>query len=172
MKIKQLSKERLDEAVEMFEKVFPKNEWPKFSMEASLGIIDPRKMKGFSGGNERYFWIAIEKNKLVGAIGIYNYPADTNEARWVNWFGVDPKQRGKGYGKKLLKFALDHIKKRNFKFARLYTSSEPLEKNAQFLYESKGLSIPKDSKRLMKICGESDPTIIVREKSLYLKPGA
>jgi len=54
------------------------------------------------------FWVAIdENNNVVGTTGIYTYIKDENEAIWLAWFCVDPEQRGKGIGKKLIEYSIN-----------------------------------------------------------------
>jgi ribosomal protein S18 acetylase RimI-like enzyme len=98
------------------------------------------------------FWVAIDENSnVVGITGIYSYLKDREDAIWLAWFCVDPEQRGKGIGKKLIEYTLDVTKKYNKKYFRLYTSSDPNEAAAQYLYEKYGFKIVKEEKRMFYI---------------------
>ena len=95
------------------------------------------------------FWVAIdENNNVVGTTGIYTYIKDENEAIWLAWFCVDPEQRGKGIGKKLIEYSINMAREYKKKYFRLYTSSDPNEAAAQNLYEKYGFKVIKKKKKL------------------------
>ena len=106
------------------------------------------------------FWIAVnDENKVAGTTGLYRCLKDENEAVWLAWFCVAPKDRGKGVGKQLLWFSIEKAKKMNARYLRLYTSDDPNEKQAQLLYEKFGL---KEIRRVKKLFY----TKIIRELKL------
>ncbi|MCD4847410.1 MAG: GNAT family N-acetyltransferase [Candidatus Aegiribacteria sp.] len=95
------------------------------------------------------FWVAIdEDNNVVGTTGIYTYIKDENEAIWLAWFCVDPEQRGKGIGKKLIEYSINMAREYKKKYFRLYTSSDPNEAAAQNLYDKYGFKVIKRGKKL------------------------
>jgi GNAT superfamily N-acetyltransferase len=85
-------------------------------------------------------WLEVnEEGTVCGIVGHYRTTKDFKEAVWISWYGVDPSQRGKGYGKKLLDYAIAQAREKAVDYVRLYTGDDELEKQAQFLYESRGL---------------------------------
>ena len=92
-------------------------------------------------------WVAVNDNgDVCGTTGLYAYTKDENEAVWLSWFCVDPKQRGQGIGKQLLRFSIDTARNRGNKYLRLYTSTDSNEAEAQGLYEKFGIKIVKEKK--------------------------
>jgi GNAT superfamily N-acetyltransferase len=86
------------------------------------------------------FWVALgEKKDVLGTTGLYRYIKDQHEALWLAWFCVAPKARGTGMGKKLLSFSVTEAEKVGVRYLRLYTSDDPIESKAQYLYENFGL---------------------------------
>jgi GNAT superfamily N-acetyltransferase len=53
---------------------------------------------------------------------------------------VAPHERGQGIGKQLLAFSLEEARKTGLPYLRLYTGDDPIEREAQRLYESFGLT--------------------------------
>tara|TARA_Y100000310_G_scaffold345508_1_gene465799 strand:+ start:4939 stop:5202 length:264 start_codon:yes stop_codon:yes gene_type:complete len=66
---------------------------------------------------------------------------DENEAYWLGWMCVHSDYIGKGFGSKLISFAVKKAKKDGKKFLRLYTSEDPAQAKAQKVYEKKGFRI-------------------------------
>ncbi len=95
------------------------------------------------------FWVALsEKKDILGTTGLYRYNKDKYEALWLAWFCVAPEARGKGIGKTLLAFSIREARKAGVRYLRLYTSDDPNERDAQFLYEKFGL---KETERQRKL---------------------
>ncbi|WP_299391791.1 GNAT family N-acetyltransferase [uncultured Gelidibacter sp.] len=73
--------------------------------------FDPSEEQDFidylKNGLEDYF-VYDEHSKILGAGGI-NYLPEEQLAR-ISWDMVDPKMHGKGIGKKLLEFRINHVK--------------------------------------------------------------
>ncbi len=110
------------------------------------------------------FWVALsEKKDIFGTTGLYRYNKDKYEALWLAWFCVAPEARGKGIGKTLLAFSIREARKAGVRYLRLYTSDDPNERDAQFLYEKFGL---KETERQRKLFY----TKIYRELDLWPKP--
>jgi GNAT superfamily N-acetyltransferase len=86
------------------------------------------------------FWVALnETNRVVGTTGLYSYLRDCDEAVWLAWFCVAPNERGQGIGKQLLAFSIEEARKTGLPYLRLYTGDDPIEREAQRLYERFGL---------------------------------
>ena len=120
---------------------------PGLSLSASL---NPDRLKNhwekFQLAKLEYF-VAIDdaSGDLAGVVGLYEKTIDPGNV-WLAWFFVDPNQRGKGFGEKLLRLTIDKARSYNYKALRLYTSTAPEELAAQNLYEKVGLKIIDESK--------------------------
>ncbi|MFH1065997.1 MAG: GNAT family N-acetyltransferase, partial [Nanoarchaeota archaeon] len=68
------------------------------------------------------FWIAKDRENIIGAVAINGVKAD-KEGAHLRWFIVDPKYHGKGIGDTLLRNAVDFCKKAKFKKVYLWTFS-------------------------------------------------
>lgn len=122
---------------------------PKIWLPAS---INPQEYLEYYNRNktiEVVYYIVIDEdmNKVIGTIGYYNQQEDVAEASWVAWFVVDKDYRNKGIGSKLFSFILNKVKKKGKKYLRLYTSTSPLEKNAQGFYERRGMKILREEQK-------------------------
>ena len=110
MEIIPLTKDYLKEMYNLVKKVFPyeRDEDILNPIEGSLGInMEKNKpwLKEKQCTSVNYF-IVIQDNKIIGTTGVYTTEEDENEAYWLAWFCVDPKERGKGIGNKLLEFVI------------------------------------------------------------------
>lgn len=79
-------------------------------------------------------WIVEDQGKIVGSIGIVA-KKDSDEAQ-LRWFFLLPALRGKGFGSKLIKKALDYCRFQNFKSVFLWTVTDL--KAAAHVYQSFG----------------------------------
>jgi len=117
-------------------------------------------MKIFGYTDLLEYYVAVDENDhLCGTTGFYSNKEDEDVAIWLSWFCVDPEYRGRGIAKQLIEFSIEEAKRRGYKCFRLYTSDDPNEANAQFLYEKYGF----------KVTGEEQKngyTIFYREKLL------
>ncbi len=168
-RIVELSKERLEEAINFIEGLFKIDskdlDHPRRFLPASLSPDTERSKKIYRSTQckEVKYFMAIDKklNKIIGIIGYYANKFDSKEADWLAWFAVNPNYRREGIGKKLLEFIKKNSIKRRKKFLRLYTDPEE-EKEAQLFYEKIGLREVK-RKRLPYI---KNGNIIYREMKL------
>ncbi|MCL2377486.1 MAG: GNAT family N-acetyltransferase [Defluviitaleaceae bacterium] len=94
------------------------------------------------------YWVALNENdEICGTTGLYAEKDDFHEALWLSWFCVNPNMRGQGIGKQLLEFSIDTAREYKKKYLRLYTSDDPNEAAAQFLYEKYGFRIVRTEKK-------------------------
>ena len=70
--------------------------------------------------NYTQFWLVYSGEKVVGMTGLSSYPKYPKDA-FMEWYGVLPEERGKGYGEKIFKWTVRQAKKLGFKNFRLYT---------------------------------------------------
>jgi len=155
MEIKHLSKENLNQAIKLVLKVFPYSEPTdeEYAPKWFKASLNPAKYKkDFKEVSVTYvkYWVAIEKDKVIGAIGIYTYKKDEKEANWLAWFFVDPNYRNKKIGSKLLDYIIEKTKEQKKTYLRLFTSSNPNEAKAQKIYDKRGFKITKIEKEVDK----------------------
>lgn len=104
----------------------------RYTMElAALGISDPA------------YWVAFYKGRVIGVTGFYYKPEDRNEAVWGGWTVYDASSRsGISRAKVLmLKKTIIEAHATGRKFYRLYTSTVPVEAQANYLYDRVGLKV-------------------------------
>lgn len=163
MKIQKLSKKYLNQAIDLTLRVFTDTKpedfdyppkWLKYSIENKLPYV-----------SSLGYFIAIEKEKVIGLAGLYELPQDNKESNWLAWFCVDPKFRGKGLGKRLLGLMIKKTKKSKKKYLRLYTSDGEIEKVARKLYEKLGF---KETRR-KKLPKKNETRIYMELKLNYSK---
>ena len=103
MKIVPLNEKSLKEAEKLLEKVFHPSKEEKLTLISS---IYPKKYEEYlkkHNFKELKYYVLVENKKFIGMIGLYAYD---KESYWLGWFCVDEKYRSKGFGKKLLDFAI------------------------------------------------------------------
>lgn len=81
------------------------------------------------------FWIEIIENKIIGTVGIRQIDFFQRIAELKSMY-VLPEYQGKGYGRKLMEFALSKAKTLNYKTIRLDTTLDSYK--ALDLYEKNG----------------------------------
>jgi GNAT superfamily N-acetyltransferase len=149
IKIKPLTKDKINEAIALIERIFDSSptdiDSPRIWFPASLYPEKYKKYYEKLGVIECRYFLAIdsETDKIIGTTGYYELKGDKNEADWLGWFSVSPEYRRKGIGTKLLEFIKNKSKIRGKKYLRLYTTDSPEEKPAQKFYDSVRLEIKK-----------------------------
>lgn len=124
IKLVKITPKNVDIAHKMENIIFP-------HYDAYNNYLDSFKVSSI---NEYYI---IEVNRVyVGISGIYYYK-DYPEDAWLGWFGLLEEYRGKHYGEQALALFEITAKRRNFKYARLYTDRFGNDKAKQF-YEAHG----------------------------------
>ena len=96
----------------------------------------------YTGGTERMrITASSDKDDLVGVLDLN--PQGLN----ISNIGISPKHRGKGYGKRLMHYALTTLKERGDEQAKLRVHAE--NKRAIALYESVGMTRGRSFKALI-----------------------
>lgn len=90
-------------------------------------------MLGASNFDPGLWFLLYHQNELVGAALCFAYP----EYGWIRQIAVDPAQRGRGLGSKLLQYTFSVFSKRGLKSVRLGVESD--NENAFRLYEQVGM---------------------------------
>ena len=113
LKFISLSKENLKIAQEIQKKIFPE-EYMNETLENSLTSASDYSSQ---------FWLVKKNKRFIGLTGIYFYPEHPKDA-WLNWFGVIPEYRRKGYGRKIFYRTYAWVRRLGFDAFRLYTDAE------------------------------------------------
>lgn len=82
------------------------------------------------------YYLAYLGSVPIAITGLYEYPNYPSEM-WLAWFGVLPEYQGMGYGKKVLNWSMNEVKRRGKNILRLYTDEEGMA-SAVNLYKSQG----------------------------------
>ena len=163
-KIVELDDAMIPQAKALVAKVFPSQDFvERISFWVYKHKANPvmKAALGLSGSMSVYrYWVALNENgDICGTTGLYSEKSDIHEALWLSWFCVDPDMRGQGVGKKLIEFSIEMARGYGKKYLRLYTSDDPNEAAAQFLYEKYGFKV-------VRVDRKWDHTIIYRERVL------
>lgn len=127
LKFVAVTKENIALAQEVQKKVFPK-EYQNDTLQNSLKS-SPEYLS--------QFWLVKQGKKFIGLTGIYYYPQYPKDA-WLNWFGVVPEFRRKGFGRKIFNRTYAYARRLGFKNFRLYTDAKDNTATLAF-YRSLGM---------------------------------
>ena len=109
-------------------------------LDSNSELPTKKHLKGILKSKRTHFFIAELDNKnIVGilTIGTYDIPSGTKV--WIEDVVVDESQRGKGFGKELMLFAIDFAKSIGAKAIEL--TSRPSRIAANQLYQKLGFVI-------------------------------
>lgn len=100
------------------------------------------------GVEDQRVWVAVlPDGDVAGTTGLYAVAGDA-DALWLGWFCVANAARGRGIGAALLDHSIALARASGRPLLRLSTSTDPSERAAQALYESRGLKIVERSQPL------------------------
>ncbi len=138
--IRPLSRADLAPAVALVNRVFEHPVWdtPVIALRASLHPRLLAPVLAIRGVSRYRCWVAEVGGEVVGVTGIYDQRRDRHEAAWLGWFCVTPEIRGKGLGDALIETACRAARDDGKRYLRLYTSTHPIEREAQAFYASRG----------------------------------
>lgn len=108
---------------------------PQLSPEAELISEDSFK-KLLSSSNIYFFICEIEKNQIAGMLTIGTYNLLSGNKFWIEDVVIDESQRGKGYGRELITYAIDFSK--SLGATSINLTSRPSRIAANKLYISLG----------------------------------
>ncbi len=140
LRVRQVKKEEMRQFIKLAEKFLQGS--PDVALTKALEhILElPDEFLNFYYSQEK-FYFAKKEAQHVGIL-------DLNTTKGlVSNIGVDPQQRGRGYGKQIMLFALEQLRKSGCKQANLRVHVQ--NKPAVRLYESLGFSIAGRYKRLI-----------------------
>ena len=83
-------------------------------------------------------WAAVADDLIIGAIAVSGRDAATIGAR-LRWLIVAPQYQSRGYGKRLMRAAMDFC--RQMRFKRIYLTTFAGLDAARHLYEQEGFSV-------------------------------
>jgi GNAT superfamily N-acetyltransferase len=83
-------------------------------------------------------WTAVIDDHIIGAIAVSGRDAETIGAR-LRWLIVAPPYQGRGYGKRLMRAAMDYC--RQVRFSRIYLTTFAGLDAARHLYEREGFRV-------------------------------
>lgn len=83
-------------------------------------------------------WVAMMDNQIAGSIAISGREAGTLGAR-LRWLIVAPEYQGRGFGKRLMREAVDFCRRARFK--RIYLTTFAGLDAARHLYEKEGFRV-------------------------------
>ena len=82
------------------------------------------------------YYLVYDDEALVGITGEYQVPGDP-ESAFLGWFGVVPEMRRGHYGSKILRLHEEELRRKGYKYSRLYTEEVNNEATCAF-YERNG----------------------------------
>ena len=135
--IEPLSEESLSRGVSIqYKYLEPINKYEKITLQASLDKKTHIKVYKKCFIDTMDYWVAKDRItlKIIGLIGIYTEPSDDKKDCWLGWFGLEEEYRSFGYGKELLKFAMQKAQKMGKEYLHLYTYESDEYKAAINLY--------------------------------------
>ena len=157
MKIKSLSKETLEDAINLVNEVFPlPTQGEELADPCFRSSLDKDKYQDFlnkTNVDNAEYWTAVnDEDKVIGTTGLYTYKTkeeeNTSECNdkekrkiiWMGWMCVDKNQRGKGTGTALVQFTIDESIRRGFTDLMLYNTNSPIVEAANRIYERMGFT--------------------------------
>ena len=97
------------------------------------------RITAYYGQRHGGFWVAIQKDKVVGTFGLERSSPDTMELRRMY---VDPGARRRGIARQMLRFAEDECRRR--KIFRLELSTSELQEAALSFYRDSGYRLMRE----------------------------
>lgn len=147
MEITVLTTDLLEETVKLADEIFPseyEEEPAKDEIPASLFPEQHQEYLAKTGIKPGLkYWVAIENEKVVGLVGLYEQESDPDDLIWLGWFLTDSTSRKKGVGAKLLRFAIQRARDAGKKGLRVYTTDDPDELYSHHFYRKHGFRLIK-----------------------------
>ena len=140
-----LSATTLDHAVALIRETFSLTGDEKPEIELAESVTPGRYTTQLAalGMSDPVYWVAYYHGRVIGVTGYYYKQEDRNEAVWGGWTVYDAKSRsGISRAKVLmLKKMVVEAHATGRKYYRLYTSTVPVEAQANHLYDRVGLKV-------------------------------
>lgn len=89
---------------------------------------------------QRDYFIVVVENEEGRVAGYMTYgPTPLTEGTWdLYWIAVSPKEQGKGYGQKLVRWLEEEVRKNGGRLILIETSSQPKYESTRKFYEKLG----------------------------------
>jgi GNAT superfamily N-acetyltransferase len=97
------------------------------------------RITDYYGQHDGGFWVAIQKDKVVGTFGLERASPEAMELRRMY---VDPGARRRGIARQMLRFAEDECRRR--KIFRLELSTSELQEAALSFYRNSGYRLMRE----------------------------
>lgn len=140
-----ISTTTLDEALSLIKETFALSdeELPREELEESISPGKHFEKLSSIGISDPAYWVVYHKGHVIGLTGLYYKAADRHEAVWGGWTVYDSKSRTSISRVKfaMLKKLLAEVRSSGRKYFRLYTSTDPVEAQANHLYDRLGFKI-------------------------------
>jgi GNAT superfamily N-acetyltransferase len=107
---------------------------PQLTNARTLPTMDELNAIVHSGS--AFLFVAEEDEKIAGTITLVTYRTPSGMKAWIEDVVVDESQRGKGIGKKLVRFILDYAKETGIQ--KIDLTSNPHRIAANELYQKMG----------------------------------
>lgn len=163
----QVVKENLPVAIAAGKKVFPKDSrnhrLPERAYRYSLNLKRAPKEVREEHRLMIYYLIYNQEKEVIGITGLYQCVDDPEDTYWLGWYGVIPEFRSKRYGTVILEFTEQLVIERQGTVLKLWTTEEPDEAAAQFVFEKMNYKIVERTKGNLD---ETEYDILIRSKTL------
>jgi ribosomal protein S18 acetylase RimI-like enzyme len=103
-------------------------------------LPDEKSFKALlKSGGTSFFIIERDDKEIAGILTLVNYDIPSGQKFWIEDVVVDESQRGKGYGRELMLYAISYAKSKGAKSIEL--TSRPSRNAANQLYRQLGFVI-------------------------------
>ncbi|MBW2975348.1 GNAT family N-acetyltransferase [Candidatus Woesearchaeota archaeon] len=140
VRIIQYSSKYREQTINLIKEVLESEFGFKVNKSKRPDLYDINEAYQKKGGN---FWIALEKDEVIGTVGLLNYGKNRG---FLKRMYVDKRYRGKGAAKKLLLELINFAKNNNYKTIFVPTVEEMIAANK--FYQKNGFkrieSLPED----------------------------
>ena len=143
--IEQITKPNLDIGIAAGKILFPKDtekiNCPELPYRWSVQRKHPVTKQKHGHNILVYYLIYNHQCEVVALTGLYQEDGDPVDTCWLGWYGVLPEFRNRGYGKAVLEYTELLAKQFGKRVIKLWTTEEPDEAAAQFLFEKMNYAV-------------------------------
>lgn len=109
-----------------YKRITQENFWIAYQIQKVIWPEEPDLQnfidKSQSIVDDNVSFLVFIDDKVIGITGIYTEDID-DESIWLDWYGVLPEFRGKGYGEKILLDTIEYCRKlKKYNYLRLDTT--------------------------------------------------
>lgn len=118
-----------DQIVNAFERLIPQ-------LAPDCALPTKKDLEAIVNSDSTRLFIAEENDEILGTLSLVFTKIPTGVKIWIEDVVVDNAARGKGVGKQLMAYAIDHVKEQNIKTINLTSSPDRVAANT--LYQTLG----------------------------------